>query len=182
MGQQKSERRIRPQARRKPGPTRRVEYSGGGKAAPVNEQTWQLGLRFGTAENPVGPSIGVVGGVEADRSAPAPCAAPKPKRKKKTATSAAMEHSPPRCSSGSHWDRRGREPTRRGGHNPRCRRAGCEQHSSGSVRGAQGDRGAYSMEPHDEIAHAPRGSLGRRASLGMTRIQTDPLPTGTPLR
>jgi RNA-directed DNA polymerase len=34
---------------------------------------------------------------------------------------------------------RGREPPGRGGHNPRSRRAGCEQHLSGSVRGALGN-------------------------------------------
>ena len=40
---------------------------------------------------------------------------------------------------------RGRKTTDDGGHNPSPRRAGCEQHLSGSVRGAPGDRGAYSV-------------------------------------
>jgi hypothetical protein len=40
---------------------------------------------------------------------------------------------------------RGRPPAGGGGHHPLSRRAGCEQHKSGSVRGASGDRGAYSM-------------------------------------
>ena len=42
-------------------------------------------------------------------------------------------------------DSRGRKPADRGGHNPRSRRAVCEQHKYGSVRGAPSDGGSYSM-------------------------------------
>ena len=38
---------------------------------------------------------------------------------------------------------RGRNPAGDGGHNPSSRRAGCEQHKSGSVGGARGNPGAY---------------------------------------
>jgi group II intron reverse transcriptase/maturase len=91
MSRQKSERRIEPQGRRKPGVTRSTELLGGGKAAPVNEQTGQLGLQFGTAENPTSHIAGVVGAAEVDRSTSAARATPKPKRKKKSATSVTME-------------------------------------------------------------------------------------------
>ena len=53
-----------------------------------------------------------------------------------------------RCPGSAHADAgmiRGREPADDGGNNPPSRRAGCEQHLSGSVRGAPGDRGAYSI-------------------------------------
>lgn len=41
---------------------------------------------------------------------------------------------------------RGREPAGGGGHSPPPRRAVCEQHKHGSVRGAPGNRGAHSMQ------------------------------------
>jgi len=91
MAQQKSDRRTVPQARRKAGPTRGVESHGGGRAATVNERTWQLGLRFGTAENADEYSSVVVGRVEADRSVSATRAAPKPKSKEERTTLATME-------------------------------------------------------------------------------------------
>ena len=50
MTRQKSEDRIKPQGRRKPGVTRRVESAEGGEAVPVSKQPTQLGLRFETAE------------------------------------------------------------------------------------------------------------------------------------
>jgi len=40
---------------------------------------------------------------------------------------------------------RGRKPAGPGGSNSGSRRAGCEQHKSGSVRGAPRKGGAYSM-------------------------------------
>jgi RNA-directed DNA polymerase len=91
MTQQKSDRRKGPQARRKAGITGGVEPLRGGKAATVNEQTLQLGLRFETAENPRRPLRGADGVAEVDRSTPASRAAPKSKHKKEKATSATME-------------------------------------------------------------------------------------------
>ena len=49
------------------------------------------------------------------------------------------------CGSRSHWDRRGRDPAGCGGQNPQSRRAVCEQHKYGSVRGAPRNGGPYSM-------------------------------------
>jgi RNA-directed DNA polymerase len=91
MAQQKSEDRIGPQGRRKASITRRVERGGGGKAVPVNQQTAQLGLRFGTAENSAARAAGADGRAERHRSRSATYAAPKPKRTAKQATSATME-------------------------------------------------------------------------------------------
>lgn len=68
-------------------PIRGNKQGGGGKAATVNEQTMQLSLSFGTAENPKG----AVDGAEGDPSRPATHAAPKPKSKIGTALSATME-------------------------------------------------------------------------------------------
>ena len=56
---------------------------------------------------------------------------------------------------------RGRYPADGGGHNPSPRRAGCEQHLSGSVRGAPGDRGAYSIALRAGYAG---GKVGRVAT------------------
>jgi RNA-directed DNA polymerase len=89
MTPQKSERGEVPQGRRKTVPTDRRR---GGKAAPVNEQTGQLQLRFGTAENPTtDPVVGATGRAEADPSVAARHAAPKPKRTEKEVTSVTME-------------------------------------------------------------------------------------------
>ena len=57
----------------------------------VEQQTWQLGLRFGTAENPVETAPGVVVEAVARLRATATHAAPKPNIKEKTVTSATME-------------------------------------------------------------------------------------------
>jgi hypothetical protein len=91
MARQKSEDCTVPKGRRKAVPTRRLEASGGGKAVPVNEQTGQLALRFGTAEDLAAQAAGADGGADTGRPVPAPRAAPKPRRKEKTATSATME-------------------------------------------------------------------------------------------
>ena len=90
MTQQKSERGAVPQGRRKTVPTD-APGRRGGKAAPVDQQTVQLCLRFGTAEHPATPVAGAVDGAEVDPSAPAPLAVPKPKRNPKIAPSATME-------------------------------------------------------------------------------------------
>jgi RNA-directed DNA polymerase len=90
MTPQKSERRDVPQARRKTGVTGRVEATRGGKGAPVEEETRQLGLRFGTAELPKAKAGGAIGRVEMSRLIPATHAAPKPKRKEEITSSMLM--------------------------------------------------------------------------------------------
>jgi len=90
MAQQKSERRDVPQARRKAGVTGRGEATRGGKAAPVEEETNQLGLRFGTAEFPKARARRSVGGAEVGLPTPATYAEPKPKRKEETNSSTMM--------------------------------------------------------------------------------------------
>lgn len=91
MAQQKSERRVVPQGRRKPVETRGVEHPGGGKAPSVNERTRQLGLRFETAEESVVQAAGADGGADMGLPVPAPRAEPKSKRSEKTVASATME-------------------------------------------------------------------------------------------
>jgi RNA-directed DNA polymerase len=88
---QKSEGHVVPKGRRKVVPTQGVESRGGGKVIPVNEQTRQLELRFGTAEIPVARCTGADGGADKGRPLPATSAAPKPKRKEEKTTSATME-------------------------------------------------------------------------------------------
>jgi len=51
MTQQKSEDCIVPKGRRKSAPTRGAERPGGGKAVPVNQESWQLKLPFATADH-----------------------------------------------------------------------------------------------------------------------------------
>ncbi len=91
MAQQKSERRELPQARRKAGVTGRGEAPRGGKAAPVEQATEQLGLWLGTAENRRARARRVNAGAEASRLVSAPCVAPKPRHKKETAPSTWMD-------------------------------------------------------------------------------------------
>ena len=91
MAQQKSERCTVPQGRRKPVPTRGAERPGGGKAAPVNERTWQLGLPFETAEEHAAQAASTDGGAATGLPVPVTHAEPKSKGKEKTATSATME-------------------------------------------------------------------------------------------
>ena len=64
-----------------------LESARGGKATTVEQQTWQLGLRFETAEDPQGAD-GVAASHPRDA---ATTAAPKSKSKEKTVTSATME-------------------------------------------------------------------------------------------
>ena len=91
MTQQKSERRDVPQARRKAGVTGRVEATRGGKGAPVEEATRQLGLNFGTAESRKAQAGRVVGGAEAGRPVPATYGAPQPKGKEGICSSTSMD-------------------------------------------------------------------------------------------
>jgi len=93
MARQKSEDRVLPEGRRKPGVTVEVEPVRGGKAVPVVKQVWQLGLPFGIAEVGGVKASTSDGGAGADRSEPAPRAVPKPSGKEKRATSATMERS-----------------------------------------------------------------------------------------
>lgn len=91
MARQKSEDRIQPKSRRKSASTRGNERPGGGEAVPVNEQAWQLGLPFGTAENGDGKPPPLVGDAARGLPRAAASAGPKPKVKDKTAMSATME-------------------------------------------------------------------------------------------
>ena len=91
MAQQKSDRCTVPAGHRKAVVTRVVEPTGGGKAATVNERTWQLGLLFGTAEDQAAQAAGADGGADLGRPRPATHAAPKPRGKEKRVTSATME-------------------------------------------------------------------------------------------
>jgi RNA-directed DNA polymerase len=89
MTRQKSEDCIKPQGRRKPAVTRRIESSGGGEAVPVNEQPRQLGLRFETAEQYA--KAEAVGAGVAHRRATRAHAEPKSSRKEEDVLAATME-------------------------------------------------------------------------------------------
>jgi RNA-directed DNA polymerase len=91
MAQQKSERCMVPKGRRKPVRTRGAESPGGGKAAPVDERTWQLGLRFETAEEPAAQAASADGRAGTGLPVSVLSAEPKSKRKEKRATSTTME-------------------------------------------------------------------------------------------
>jgi len=87
MARQKSDRRIKPQDGRKAIVTAPVERERGGEATTVEQQAWQLGLSFETAENPQGAD----GGAASHPRDATTRAAPKSKRKEKIVTSATME-------------------------------------------------------------------------------------------
>jgi RNA-directed DNA polymerase len=89
MTQQKSDRRVVPEATRKRGLSRAIEQAGGGKATLVNEQTKQLGLPFGTAEEAA--QAATDGKVAKARAMAAMYAEPKPKSKEKRVSSVTME-------------------------------------------------------------------------------------------
>ena len=91
MARQKSEDRTVPQGRRKAVPTRGNERLGGGKAIPVDEQTRQLGLPFGTAEVREAKAERVDGGADEGRPSSATRAKPKPKSKEKRVALVTME-------------------------------------------------------------------------------------------
>lgn len=80
-----------PEGRRKPAQTQGIERRGGGKAVPVNEQTWQLELQLETAENSKAARKGAVGGSASHLREAQPRAVPKSKCKDKSVTSATME-------------------------------------------------------------------------------------------
>jgi len=85
MAQQKSDRRVVPQGGRKAASTGVLEKRRGGKATTVTQETRQLGLKFGTAENSgsVMPEV-VVAAATRPRVAAAH-ATPKPNGKKEIA-------------------------------------------------------------------------------------------------
>lgn len=91
MAQQKSERRDVPQARRKAGQTGKVEAARGGKGAPVEEATRQLGLNFGTAEYQTATAERSVGGADSGQPVSATRAEPKPKGRERTSSSTLMD-------------------------------------------------------------------------------------------
>jgi group II intron reverse transcriptase/maturase len=91
MTQQKSDRRVVPQSRRKTVLTREVDRPGGGKAATVNQQVLKLELCSEAAENRTGKPERVDGRAAGDRSSSAKRAVPKSEHKNGTATSATME-------------------------------------------------------------------------------------------
>lgn len=89
MTRQKSEGRVVPKGRRKAVVTR-ADRLGGGKAVPVNEQTWQLPLRLETAEERPVRAGRADGAAVLDREGTAACAEPKSRSKKEKAPSATM--------------------------------------------------------------------------------------------
>lgn len=91
MTRQKSERRIRAQAPVMRGVTQGSESPGGAKATPVNQQTRQLGLPLGTAEERKAKAKRADGGADVGRPTAATCAEPRPSGKEKKAASATME-------------------------------------------------------------------------------------------
>ena len=89
MTGQKSERCTVAEAKGKPGPTQGLESLGGARATPVEQQSRQLGLRFGTAEESPRGDADAQAVRHPSRSARV--AAPKPKRKEKKVVVATME-------------------------------------------------------------------------------------------
>lgn len=88
MARQRNESPATPQDRRKTVVTHRLEHDGGGKGAPVNQQTGQLSLPLRTAEC---PAKGAVGSADSTKRASAGCAVPKPRVKHAPSPSATME-------------------------------------------------------------------------------------------
>lgn len=89
MARQSKEDRAVPKGRRKATEPEGVgSPTGRGKAIPVNERTWQLELRFETAEKLDGATDGGAGGEPTES---APLEVPKSKRKDQSVTSATME-------------------------------------------------------------------------------------------
>ena len=91
MTQQKSEDCIVPQDLRKLVSTRGIERPGGGKAVPVNQESWQLEMPFATAEHPSGHTGGANDRADSGQPVSATLAAPKAKVKLGRATDATME-------------------------------------------------------------------------------------------
>ena len=90
MARQKSDRCTVPKGRRKAVPTHTDERGGGGKAATVKQQTGQLDLYRGTAEEPSAKASGTDGEAALHPRRAATRAEPKPRHKRKQATSATM--------------------------------------------------------------------------------------------
>ena len=91
MAQQNKEDCAVPEGQRKPVEARDVESRGGGKAIPVNEQTWQLEMNLETAEGFAATRANADGGKAFHLRKALPFAVPKSKVKDKTATSVTME-------------------------------------------------------------------------------------------
>jgi hypothetical protein len=90
MTQQKSEDRTVPKGRRKSVPNRGTERLGGGKAVPVNQESWQLKLPFATAEH-LTDQARADDRAEVVESTPATHVAPKAKGPMGNAMAATME-------------------------------------------------------------------------------------------
>jgi hypothetical protein len=91
MTQQKSERCVVPKARRKPSQTEGSKRPRGGKAAPVEQQTLQLGLSFETAENPTAKAGRIAREAGTGRPVVAAHAVPKSKSNEEKSTSVMMD-------------------------------------------------------------------------------------------
>lgn len=91
MARQNNEDPAVSQSLRKLASTRTDEPDGGEKGVPVNQQTWQLELFSGTAENLEAQAERAVGGAGRPPSGPATYATPKPENKEEKNTLATME-------------------------------------------------------------------------------------------
>ena len=91
MVRQSKEGRAVPEGCRKAVPTHGDECRGGGKATPVNEQTGQLRLPLGTAEDPAVHAAGADGVAAPHPRGAVALAVPKPRNKEEKVTSATME-------------------------------------------------------------------------------------------
>lgn len=91
MTQERNEDPAVPKDRRKVVQTQGVECPGGGKGVPVNEQAWQPGLPFVTAENPDRGGKGIVGQAAFHLRKATRRAVPKAKSRDREDTSATME-------------------------------------------------------------------------------------------
>ena len=91
MAQQKSDRRVVAKAHRKVGETDAFEKRRGAKATTVEQQTRQLGMHFGPAENSRAQASEADDEAEDRPRSSATLAAPKPKVSEKNASSATME-------------------------------------------------------------------------------------------
>ncbi len=91
MTRQKSEDCVVPKGLRKLAVTEGAERPRGGRAVPVEKQSRQLGLAFGTAENEVASAVSLVGELERGVPRSEAYAGPKPRANEETGASATME-------------------------------------------------------------------------------------------
>lgn len=91
MARQKKENRAVPESYRKVVTTCEEENREGGKAIPVNKQTWQLELCFEAAEESAGTGVDTDGEVAPHLRGATTYAVPKPKHKEERATLVTME-------------------------------------------------------------------------------------------